>query len=72
MHIKCKNNVICFFTALFWHHDIIYQISNVSVVSTLLASGDSCRLLITFANSSDPDMDGQNVRPDLDPNHLTP
>ena len=30
-----------------------------------------CCLLITFANSLDPDQDGQNVHPDLDPNCLT-
>ena len=30
------------------------------------------RLQITFANSKDPDLDRQNVGPDLDPNHLTP
>ena len=29
-------------------------------------------LLITFANSLDPDQARQNVRPDLDPNCLTP
>ena len=29
-----------------------------------------CRLLITFANSLDPDQARQNVRPDLDPNCL--
>ena len=29
------------------------------------------RLLITFANSLDPDQDRQNVGPDLDPNRLT-
>ena len=34
------------------------------------ASGDFC-LLITFANSLDPDQDRQNVGPDLDPNCLT-
>ena len=27
-----------------------------------------CRLLITFANSLDPDQAPQNVGPDLDPN----
>ena len=31
------------------------------------ASGDFCHLLITFANSLDPDPARQNVRPDLDP-----
>ena len=30
-----------------------------------------CRLLITFANSLDPDQARQNVGPDLDPNCLT-
>ena len=30
-----------------------------------------CRLLITFANSLDPDQDRQNVGPDLDPSRLT-
>ena len=30
-----------------------------------------CRLLITFANSLDPDQAKQNVGPDLDPNRLT-
>ena len=30
-----------------------------------------CRLLITFANSLDPDQARQNVGPDLDPNFLT-
>ena len=42
-----------------------------------LANGDFCRLLITFANSLDPDQDRQNgpilvhVIPDLDPNCTT-
>ena len=31
------------------------------------ASGNFCRLLITFANSLDPDQARQNVEPDLDP-----
>ena len=39
--------------------------------TSFLASGDFCRLLITFANSLDPDQDQQIVGPDLDPNHLT-
>ena len=33
--------------------------------------GDFCHLLITSANSLDPDQTRQNVRPDLDPNCLT-
>ena len=36
------------------------------------ARGDICCLLITFANSLDPDQARQNVGPDLDPNCLTP
>ena len=36
-----------------------------------LASSDFCQLLITFANSLDPDQDQQNVGPDLDSNRLT-
>ena len=35
------------------------------------ASLIKCRLLITFANSLDPDQAWQNIRPDLDPNCLT-
>ena len=35
------------------------------------ASGDFSCLLMTFANSLDPDQDPQNVGPDLDPNCLT-
>ena len=35
------------------------------------ASGDFCRLLITFANSLDPNQARQNVGPDLVPNCLT-
>ena len=31
-------------------------------------SGDFCRLLITFANSLDPDQAWQNIGSDLDPN----
>ena len=42
------------------------------VFNFLYASGDVCHLLITFANSLDPDQAQQNVRPDLDPNCLTP
>ena len=34
--------------------------------------GDFCRLLITFANSLDPDQDRQKVVPDLDPNDTVP
>ena len=36
-----------------------------------LSSSYFCRLLITFANSLNPDQDRQEVGPDLDPNWLT-
>ena len=50
-----------------------YQSSNYQVFTVknfVLASSDFCHLLITFANSLDPDQDRQNVCPGLDPNHL--
>ena len=37
----------------------------------LLAGSELGRLLITFANSLDPDQARQNVWPDLDPSCLT-
>ena len=39
--------------------------------SSFLARGDFCRLLMTIANSLNPDQDQQNVGPDLGPNRLT-
>ena len=44
----------------------------VVCINSLPASGSFCHLLITFANSLDPDQARQNVGPDLDPNSLTP
>ena len=43
-----------------------------SVFNSLPAKGNFCHLLITFANSLYPDQVQQNVRPDMDPNCLTP
>ena len=40
----------------------------VIYLNSLPASGDFCQLLISFANSLDPDPAQQNVRPDLDTN----
>ena len=40
--------------------------------NSLPTRGDFCCLIITFANSLDPDQAQQNVGPDLDPNCLTP
>ena len=35
------------------------------------SGSDYCHLLITYANSLDPDEDPQNEDPQNDPNHLT-
>ena len=42
------------------------------VFNSLPTRGDFCHLLITFANSLDPDQARQNVGPDLYPYCLTP
>ena len=39
-------------------------------LNSFLADDDHCRLLITFANSLDPDQVRQKVSPDLDPKPL--
>ena len=36
-----------------------------------ICRGDFYHLPIIFANGLDPDLDRQNVMPDLDPNYLT-
>ena len=46
--------------------------TSCSVFKSMPASGDFRHLLITFANSLDPDQAGQNVGPGLDPNCLIP
>ena len=48
------------------------SLKNEGPVNSCLASGDFCRLLITFANSLDPDQDRQYVGPDQGPDRLTP
>ena len=48
-----------------------YNISWGCSFNSFLANCDFCHLLITLANSLDPDQDRQNVGPDLDPNCLT-
>ena len=42
-----------------------------SFINSFCATGKFNLLLITFANSLDPDQDWQKVSPDLDPNCLT-
>ena len=41
------------------------------MLNSFIASDDFCRLLLTFANSLDPDQDQLDIGPDLDPNWLT-
>ena len=41
-----------------------------TLLNSLPVSGVICRLLIAFANSFDPDQDGLQVRPDLNPTRL--
>ena len=49
----------------------LYCLHLIQPFNSSSANGDFCGLLITFANSLDPDQARQNVRPDLDPNCLT-
>ena len=58
-------------------HFINFVVRVILALSTCLnlslpAANSSCRLLITFANSLDPDQVRQNDRLDLDQNCLTP
>ena len=50
---------------------VMIWIQTVRYSDSVPESGNCCHLLITFANSLDPDQDRQNVCPDLDPNCLT-
>ena len=68
-----------------WKYHVLYCHIFIAVLVPLLKTGyepdikfgvfilssNFCCLLITFANSLDPDQDQQNVGPDLDPNCLT-
>ena len=60
-----------------WHkrqfeqHSFTTVSRKVKLFNSFPASDDFCRLLITFANSLDPDQDLQNVGPDLNPTCLT-
>ena len=59
-------------TILFLNFDVdVSAGSEMVLFNSFPASGNSCCLLITFANSLDPDQARQNVWPDLDPNCLT-
>ena len=57
---------------VFYKHNLQFIIYfNMTRTNSVHASGDFCRLLITFANSLDPDQDRQHVGPDVDPICLT-
>ena len=45
----------------------LFHVPSTVKINFLAASRDCCRLLITFANSLDPDQDQQNVGSDLYP-----
>ena len=62
LRIWCFGN-----SAKFSHFGDLMQI----FLNSFSTSCDFGRLLITFANSLDPDQALENVRPDLDPNCLT-
>ena len=51
--------------------EILEYLEYQKILNSCLASGDFCRLLITFANMLDPDQNRQNVGLDLDPSCLT-
>ena len=51
-------------------HTLRVFIKMGSLILSLLR-GDFCHLMITFANSLEPDQDWHSVSPDLDPNGLT-
>ena len=40
------------------------------MINSFLARGDFCHLMMTFANSFDPEQEGHNFGPDLYPNRL--
>ena len=47
------------------------ELKELDKLNSFPASGEFCRLLLTFADSLGPDQAGQNIWPDLDPNCLT-
>ena len=48
--------------------EIIICLHTKPISNSFFARGNFCCLLITFANSLDPDHDRQNAGPDLGPN----
>ena len=65
---KLESNVIDFSQG--FSQNVVSR--SCSAFNSLPAGGNFCHLLITFANSLDPDQAQQNIGPDLDLNLLTP
>ena len=64
LEVKRLNNMVsCQYT--------VHCYLNLEFNASLASGGDLCHLLITFANSLDPDQDRLKVGPDLDPNRFT-
>ena len=58
-------------TGIFAHaHCLAFSFKGMETVSTLCLLVATCRLMITFANSLDPNQDRLNSDPDLDPNRF--
>ena len=58
----CKQGVTTYTTG---------RVTQILIFNSFPTSGDFCRLLLTFANSLDPDQAQRFVGPDLDSNCLT-
>ena len=73
--LQIKGVSTLFSACIFSCKQVMIIVLHLTSLSTLFnsfsASGNFCHLLITFANSLDPDQARQNVGSDLDPNCLT-
>ena len=67
-HIFCVDLILVY---TFFHHPFLKGKLSINVFHSTVNSACFCHLLITFANSLEPDQARQNVWPDLDPNFLT-
>ena len=73
-YIQEKNHILVIFVAKNSVRGVRWNCivwSPILTLNSFPTSGYFCHLLITFANSLDPDQARQNVGPDLDPNCLT-
>ena len=55
---------------IYWPYVVTQEIRKIQYMLHFPPCGDFCSLLITFANSLNPDQARQNIRPDLDPDCL--